>query len=327
MNSKEEQKRLLELTEKRLSELIPNIEPKAIYEPFRYIMEEGGKRIRPILTMLACGAICGTPDKAVDAACAIEILHNFTLVHDDIMDNSPIRRGKETIHQKWDEPTAIIAGDTMVGYAYRILNAYNTGARYPQIVEAMNKALIEVCEGQSYDMQFNTNKNVKIDEYIMMIGKKTSILLQACASLGGNIAEANPEQLKSLDDYAYNLGIAFQIQDDLLDITADQAKFGKQIGQDLLEGKKAFLILKARELAKDAEDKALIEKFFDNDGLAKEEVPAMKRIYEKLNIFTIAQDEIERYLSQAKSALANLNQNQYTDNMLGLLDSLNKRVY
>lgn len=325
MDFKSEQKRLLELTEKRLLEIIPNIEPKELYEPFRYIMEEGGKRIRPILTMLAAGAINGKPEEAIDAACAIETLHNFTLAHDDIMDNSPIRRGKATIHTKWDEPTAILTGDLMVGYAYRFLNKYAENKRYPQIVEQMNRALIEVCEGQAYDMQFNTRKDVKLEEYSKMISQKTSILLQVCVGLGGNIAEASAEELSNLDDYAYNLGIAFQIQDDLLDITADQAKFGKQIGQDLLEGKKAFLILKANELAKDASDRAVIDKFFNNNGLTKEDVPAMKVIYEKLNIFEIAQNEIESYLSKAQQAIEKLKVNEYTSMLVELLNSLNKR--
>lgn len=325
MDFKSEQKRLLEQTEKRLLEIIPAIEPKELYEPFKYIMEEGGKRIRPILTMLAAGAINGKAEEAIDAACAIETLHNFTLAHDDIMDNSPIRRGKATVHVKWDEPTAILTGDLMVGYAYRFLNKYAESKRYPQIVEQMNRALIEVCEGQAYDMQFNTRKDVKLEEYLKMISQKTSILLQVCVGLGGNIAEASTDELSYLDDYAYNLGIAFQIQDDLLDITADQAKFGKQIGQDLLEGKKAFLILKANELAKDASDRALIDKFFNNNGLTKEDVPAMKAIYEKLNIFEIAQNEIEAYLDKAKQAIDKLKQNDYTSMLVELLNSLNKR--
>lgn len=213
----------------------------------------------------------------------------------------------------------------MVGYAYRFLNKYAESKRYPQIVEQMNRALIEVCEGQAYDMQFNTRKDVKLEEYLKMISQKTSILLQVCVGLGGNIAEASAEELSNLDDYAYNLGIAFQIQDDLLDITADQAKFGKQIGQDLLEGKKAFLILKANELAKDASDRAFIDKFFNNNGLTKEDVPAMKAIYEKLNIFEIAQNEIEEYLSKAQQAIEKLKANEFTSMLVELLNSLNKR--
>lgn len=327
MDYKKEQKRLLELIEKRLTELIPNINPQELYEPFRYIMEEGGKRIRPMLTVLACGSVGGNPEKAIDAACAMETLHNFTLAHDDIMDNSSIRRGKETIHTKWNESVGILTGDIMVGYAYRFLEKYAKEKSYYEINKSLTTSLIEVAEGQAYDMQFNTNKNVNLDDYILMISKKTSALLQGSVSMGGNCAGANPEQLKYLDEYAYNLGIAFQIQDDLLDITADQAKFGKQIGQDLLEGKKTFLIIKAREIAKDIQDKELINKFFDNNGLPAEDIKEMKRIYEKLNIFEIAQNSIEEYLNLAKLALQKINQNDYTNMLLDLINSLNKRNF
>ncbi len=327
MEFKEYTQYLLQITETRLPELIPNFPPNEIYEPFRYIMEGGGKRIRPILTMLACGAVSGECEKALDAACSIEILHNFTLVHDDIMDNSPIRRGKETIHRKWDSAVAILSGDAMVGYSYRIMNAYNTQNNYPRIIEALNTSLIEVCEGQAYDMQFNSNQEVALEDYILMISKKTSALLQGCAILGGLVGSATDEQIKALNDYAYSLGIAFQIQDDLLDITADQAKFGKQIGQDILEGKKTFLILKAKELASDNTDLDLINQYFTNNGLAASQVPEMKQLFIKLGIFEIAQTEIERQLALAESAIKSIEQNAYTAMLLALSQSLNKRSF
>jgi geranylgeranyl diphosphate synthase type II len=318
---------LLEKTEKRLFELIPNTAPAQIYEPFRYIMSGGGKRIRPVLTMTACAALCGNADKALDAACAIEVMHNFTLVHDDIMDNSPIRRGKETIHQKWDMPIGILSGDTMVGYSYRFMNAYVAHNNYPRIIDALSTALIEVCEGQAYDMEFNDKKDVCLDDYILMISKKTAALLQACVNLGGLVAEADQAQLKALNDYAYALGIAFQIQDDLLDITADQSKFGKRIGQDIIEGKKTYLMLKAREIAADKEDVQLIQKFFDGNGMSVDFVPQVKAMYEKLGIFEIAQQEIEKNLNTAKNVLANLPQNEYVDLLLQLAESMNKRSF
>ncbi len=327
MDSKTEQKRLLDLIESRLKEIIPNMNPQEVYEPFRYIMAEGGKRIRPMLAVLTCGCICGVPEKAIDAACSIETMHNFTLVHDDIMDNSSIRRGKETVHKKWDESVGILTGDTMVGYSYRFLETYSNETSYREMIKALTTALIEVAEGQTYDMQFNTNKNVELKDYFLMIGKKTSALLQGSVLLGGNCAGASKEELTNLDEYAYNLGIAFQIQDDLLDITANQAKFGKQIGQDLIEGKKSYLILKARELAEDKNDIQLIEKFFNDNGLQKEEIQKMKSIYEKLNIFEIAQNEIEKYLEVATQSINKLKKNEYTEILLDLLKSLNKRNY
>lgn len=327
MDFKEYSNHLLQITEQRLPELIPNFPPDEIYEPFRYIMEGGGKRIRPILTMLSCGAVSGNCESALDAACSIEIMHNFTLVHDDIMDNSPIRRGKETIHRKWDSAVAILSGDAMVGYAYRIMNTYNELANYPKIIDALTTSLIEVCEGQAYDMQFNSNQEVTLDNYILMIGKKTSALLQGCAILGALCGSADENQIKALNDYAYSVGIAFQIQDDLLDITADQAKFGKQIGQDILEGKKTFLILKAKELATDSADVALINQYFANNGLAASQVPDMKNLFIKLGIFEIAQSEIERQLELADNSIKSIAQNEYTAMLLELSKSLNKRSF
>jgi geranylgeranyl diphosphate synthase, type II len=327
MNYNDTYKNLLEQVEKRFQEFIPNFEPKPLYEPFSYIMAGGGKRIRPILTMFACAAIGKEPLYALDAAMAIEIMHNFTLVHDDIMDNSPIRRGRETIHVKWDEPVAILSGDVMVGYSYRALNKSIHNPNYPLMVEALSTSLIEVCEGQAYDMQFNAKKDVSIDDYLLMISKKTSALLQACALLGGLTAEADNHQLKVLNDYAYGLGIAFQIQDDVLDITADQAKLGKKIGQDIIEGKKTFIILKTKQLATDKNDIELINKFFANNGLSAEYVPKLKAIMHKLGIFEIAQNEIEAHLKNAQLALSHLKQNDYTDMLSNLLNSLNNRSF
>ncbi len=327
MNYNDSYTNLLQKVEDKFLEIIPTFEPKVLYEPFSYIMEAGGKRIRPVLTMFACAAIGQDPLYALDAAAAIEIMHNFTLVHDDIMDNSPIRRGRDTIHIKWDEPAAILSGDVMVGYSYRALNKYIDNPNYPRMVEALSTSLIEVCEGQAYDMQFNSKKDVSVDDYILMISKKTSALLQACAILGGLAANADANQLKALNDYAYGLGIAFQIQDDVLDITADQAKLGKSIGEDIIEGKKTFIILKTKELVTEAADIELINKFFENNGLSQEYVPKVKDIMQKLGVFDIAQNEIETHLRNAHIALANLNQNEYTEMLGEMLNSLNKRTF
>lgn len=327
MDYKDTYSQLLKAVEKRFEEFIPNFDPKVLYEPFKYIMAAGGKRIRPVLTMLACGAIGKDPLYALDAAAAIEIMHNFTLVHDDIMDNSPIRRGRETIHVKWDNNAGILSGDVMVGYSYRALNKYTENKNYPLMVEALSTSLIEVCEGQAYDVMFNTKKDVTVEDNLLMISKKTSALLQACAILGGLAAGADNHELKALNDYAYALGIAFQIQDDVLDITADQTKLGKKIGQDILEGKKTFLILKTKELSTEKEDIDLINKFFAGNGLTEAEVPAMTALMYKLGIFDLAQNEIEIHIANAHKALNDLKQNDYTQMLGTLIDSLNKRSY
>lgn len=326
MNYKEYSKQLLDLTEQELATYIPSFQPEEIYVPFRYIMSGGGKRIRPILAMLACGAISGKCETALEAACAIEILHNFTLAHDDVMDNSPTRRGRPTVHTKWDEPTAILTGDIMVGYAYRILGKYAGSKRFPEIIENLNTALIEVCEGQAYDMQFNTNPEVSLENYILMIDKKTAALLEASVKFGGLVADATDEQIDILvHSYAYPLGIAFQIQDDLLDITADQAVFGKPTGQDILEGKKSYLILKAKELASEPADLELIDKYMHSEGLTAEYIPVMKDMFARTGVFDAAEKDIDEYLTSAENALSKLPQNQYTEMLAALARSLNKR--
>ncbi len=313
--------------EVRINELIPVQEPNELYEPFRYIMEGGGKRIRPVLTMLACGAVNNDPYYALDAGAAIEIVHNFTLVHDDIMDNSPIRRGRETIHQKWNSAIGILTGDTMVAYAYKILYKYKDNKNYPEMIDALTDSILEVCHGQAYDMNFNTNQDIGFKEYYQMIGLKTAALLQGCVRLGAAAAGASKEEYEILNDYAYLLGIAFQIQDDVLDILADQTKLGKQIGQDIMEGKKSYIILKAKELVSDDDDKKIIAQFFQENGLDSSFIPIMRQIMDKAGVFTAAQNEIDTLLSNANSAIAKLKQNDYTQMLIHLNNSLNKRKF
>ncbi|MFA7626876.1 MAG: polyprenyl synthetase family protein [Candidatus Kapaibacterium sp.] len=259
MDYKEIYSYYLSLIEKRIAEYVPQLEPERLYEPFRYIMKEGGKRLRPILTVISAGIVGGNPEKAIDCGVAIEILHNFTLVHDDIMDNSPLRRGRQTIHEKWDSATAILTGDVMIGYAYRLLPNSAEHQRADAIRAIFTNELIEVCEGQVLDMMFNQKKEVDKSEYFQMIDKKTARLIESSALIGAHIGLGSDNEINALKHIARYIGLAFQIQDDLLDMTANQNNFGKKLGKDIVEGKKTFLIITAQQKAESMTDKKLLE--------------------------------------------------------------------
>ncbi|MGE5479817.1 MAG: polyprenyl synthetase family protein [Chloroflexota bacterium] len=319
--------RLLELIEAKLEEFVDDSEPASLYEPFKYIMQGRGKRIRPALTLLACGAINSEPTDALAAGCALEVLHNFTLVHDDIMDKSPMRRGRETIHTKWDESVAILSGDMMVGWAYRFLCEHSSSPRFSAVVEAFTDGLIEVCEGQGYDMQIGSGSEVNLDDYILMIEKKTSRLLQSAVKMGANLAGATQEQIEALDNFARSVGIAFQIQDDLLDMIAEQSKFGKKIGQDVFDGKKTYLIIKASSSDLSEDDRSLLDKFFTLNSLPEEDLPALHDLFERNGIYNDAETEAKRWFDIANDSLDELPEGFYR-NMLGwLVDNLNTRKY
>lgn len=277
--------------------------PYGIYDPLRYILSGGGKRIRPVLLILCCEAAEGKDKDALNAALAVEALHNFTLIHDDIMDNADTRRGKQTIHKKWDRDTAILSGDALLGLAYESL-LKTKSPRISEIAEIFNKGIIEVCEGQGYDKEFELKKKVSLDEYIMMINKKTSQLLVCCAKIGVLIGNGKKRLLDAMENYTLNLGLAFQIQDDLLDIFADEKKFGKKIGGDIREGKKTYLLIKGLETVKDKKEKSLLESVITNKGLKKEsDILAVKNIYERYGIIDSATKEIEKYTNMANSHL------------------------
>ena len=303
------------LIEDKLVSFTSKVSPAGIYEPMKYILDGGGKRIRPMLLILCCEAAGGNAREALDAAAAIEILHNFTLVHDDIMDNADTRRGRETIHKKWDSNTAILAGDGLLGYAYKSL-LKTKSERIQEIALSFTEAIIEVCEGQSYDKEFETRKRVKLDEYIMMIDKKTSELLKCCAEIGALIGNASKEETEALKYYALYTGLAFQIQDDLLDIVADEKEFGKKIGGDLYEGKKTYLLLKALETAAEAEDKEMLHYVIENKGVKnRDEVLKVKAIYDKYGVTESASKKVEEYTEMANEQLSKIKDSE-AKNML-----------
>ncbi len=317
-------KEMQELIETKLKEILIVKEPTRLYEPLDYFISDGGKRIRPILTMGAAGAAGGNPEDALLAGCAIEIMHNFTLAHDDIMDNSDFRRGKPTIHKKWNESVAILAGDVMLGVAYDIIPPHKN---YYHIIKTITKGLIEVCEGQVLDMEFNERHDVSMDEYKLMISKKTAALLQTCAVAGAYCADADNKKIEILSNYAKFIGLAFQIQDDMLDMLADEAKLGKKNGLDIEEGKKTYLIIKANELATKQEHRELLSLFNNSNGLSADFVPKFRNMFEEIGVFEQAKEEVDDYFKLAEDSIAGLEESSHKDMLNYLISILYKRNY
>ncbi len=289
--------------ENKLSRLILDKKPKSLYDPCSYILNGGGKRLRPFLLLISAKAVGGDFKDVYNAATAVEVLHNFTLVHDDIMDNSSKRRGRLTLHNKYDLSTAILAGDSLIALAYESL-LKDSKHHTKEIVSTFTRGVIEVCEGQSLDKEFEIRKRVSIDEYKEMIYKKTAALAQMCCSVGAQLCGASKEQIKIVSDYGKNLGMAFQIQDDLLDIMAEEHQFGKTVGSDLLEGKKTYLFLRALEKAKGKEKSDLLN-VIKKKGIKRTEIDKYRNLYIKLDVLKDSEREIMKY---TKLALKNLSQ-------------------
>lgn len=299
------QRKIVEL---RIKKVFAKREPRSLYEPSAYLLESGGKRLRPLLVLLSVKAVGAKFSQAYNAAIAVELLHNFTLVHDDIMDNADKRRGRSTLHKKYDVNTAILAGDSLLSIAYEyLLKDCNGNAK--NILTSFTKGLVEVCEGQSLDKEFELRNNVSLNEYVEMIRKKTAAMAEMCCSIGAQIGGGTKTEINALETYGRNIGIAFQIQDDLLDIIADEAEFGKVVGGDLIEGKKTFLFIKAFEKAKGEDKKALFEMIL-NKGIKRHQVDQYKEIYTRLGILDEAKKSIFHYSDIAVSSLNKLSKNE-----------------
>ncbi|MEN8123823.1 MAG: polyprenyl synthetase family protein [Bacteroidota bacterium] len=288
-------------------------EPVNLYEPIHYILNLGGKRLRPILTLLSCDIFSGDYRNALDAALAIEMFHNFTLMHDDIMDEAPIRRGKTTVHKKWDINTGILSGDALMILAYQLFENYE-GEIFKQIVSLFNKTAIEVCEGQQYDIDFEIKRDVSLLEYKNMIGFKTAVLVAAALKMGAIIANAEKKEASLIYDFGFNLGMAFQLQDDYLD-TFGTKEFGKKIGGDILEDKKTFLVLKTLELASE-EDKKNLEILFSINDKSDEKIKKVTNYFKKYKVDKSIQFEIEKYTLKAFADIEKLNVSQENKNIL-----------
>ena len=309
--------------EKTFSSFLKNSSPKSLYDPCAYIMKSGGKRLRPFLVILSYYAITCKTSGVYNAAAAVELLHNFTLVHDDIMDNADKRRGRLTLHIKYDVNTAILAGDSLLALAYQYL-LKDCKENDKSVLNTFTKGLLEVCEGQSYDTDFENQKKVTIDEYNLMIQKKTAALAETCCSIGAQLGGGSKAEIKALSDYGKYLGMAFQYQDDLLDIVGDESEFGKTVGGDLVEGKKTFLFLRALEKAK-GENKVALKKVIENKGIRRNQVKKYRAIYEELGILEEAKLEVEKYTKKALNSCKKLKNEKAVNILIWLANSLIER--
>lgn len=277
-------------------------EPEVLYAPISYTMSQGGKRLRPILVLMACDAFKGNVKKAIEPAVGIELFHNFTLLHDDVMDNADIRRGKPTVHRRWNSNVAILSGDTMLTMGTQYLSHIDP-AKLPAALELFNRTAIEVYEGQQYDMDFEVRRDVSITEYLEMIRLKTSVLLGAACKLGAIIAGAPEKDQIAIYDMGQNLGLAFQLQDDYLDVWGNEKTFGKAIGGDIMNNKKTYLLIQALNNAQGDDAMQLRRWITDPYAIAEEKVPAVRAIYERLGLNRAIKEKIEKYVRIAIDAL------------------------
>ncbi|MEE3225100.1 MAG: polyprenyl synthetase family protein [Bacteroidota bacterium] len=280
-------------------------EPVNLYEPIDYILQLGGKRLRPVLTLMATDIFGSDHKKALDAALAVEVFHNFSLVHDDIMDDAPLRRGQETVHEKWDINTGILSGDAMLINAYQLFENYE-GETFRELAKLFSKTAIEVCEGQQYDVDFETRDDVTIPEYLKMIEYKTAVLVGAALKMGALVAEASSENAQRIYDYGRDLGIAFQLQDDYLDAFGDPKSFGKQVGGDIIENKKTFLYLTALQKLDPTHSKQLQHLFSINPQDPSEKIETVKQLFIDSGAAEATQQEIENYTQKALNVLETL---------------------
>jgi geranylgeranyl diphosphate synthase, type II len=289
-----------ELIEAEIAHIRIPEEPDRLYTPIRYLLGLGGKRMRPVLSMLAAELFGADPKKALNPGLAIEFFHNFSLIHDDIMDEAPLRRGFETVHQKWDDKVALLSGDALFVVAYQYLARNETKYINP-LLHLFSVTVMEVCEGQQMDMDFELRHDVTIPEYIEMIRLKTSVLLGGALEMGAIVADASEEDRKHIYLFGQHIGIAFQLQDDILDLYGDPEKFGKQIGGDVIANKKTFLAIKAKELASQEQLSQLAALESEKDKTKK--VEATKAIFDALGIRELARQEMERHFAIAMDSI------------------------
>ncbi|MEM6967628.1 MAG: polyprenyl synthetase family protein [Bacteroidota bacterium] len=274
--------------------------PTGLYEPIDYIMSLGGKRIRPVLLLMGCNLFSDEVEGALPAAFAVEVFHNFTLLHDDIMDEAPLRRGKPTVHEKYNQNTGILSGDVMLVYAYELMLRVKSKAQLADLLAVFNRFAIEVCEGQQSDMDFEERNDVTIPEYLKMIEQKTAALIAGSLKIGALIGGADESDAHHLFEFGRNIGIAFQLQDDILDTYGDPAKFGKKVGGDIAQNKKTFLVLKTMELADD-EGKGKLSYLMNETTIIdeREKINAVKSVFDQFQVRSISTALMEKYLATA----------------------------
>ncbi|MBT0607804.1 polyprenyl synthetase family protein [Aequorivita echinoideorum] len=289
-----------------LQNAINQKEPSHLYQPIDYILSLGGKRIRPTLTLLVCDIFGEDHKKAINAALAVELFHNFSLIHDDIMDNAPLRRGKETVHEKWDVNTAILSGDAMLILAYQFFENYEP-KMFQKLAMLFSKTALEVCEGQQWDMDFETRDDVTLEEYLKMIDYKTAVLIGAAMKMGAIVAKTSEADAEKIYQFGRNLGIAFQLQDDYLDVFGNPENFGKQVGGDIISNKKTFLYLNSLENGSMKEKEDLQNLFSINPKDPADKIETVKQIYESSGASEATKKAIELYTLKAFENLESLN--------------------
>lgn len=319
-------KQYVEIIEVGLAEIDFPDSPETLYEPQRYVLEGGGKRFRPVLTLLGCGLCGGNPKDGLPAALAVELLHNFTLMHDDIMDQADSRRGRESVHVKWNLSTAILAGDGMFTQALLQLQHLPESVDHKKISKEFLYSVNRVCEGQALDMEFETQKTVSSREYLQMIDGKTGALVRSSLKMGGMVAGAESGQLEKLDETGRLLGLAFQIQDDWLDVVADPEKFGKKQAGDIYEGKKTYLMTLALENSNKDEKKWLLD-CLNSKPLKNSDVTDIIQFFKSKGILLKAEQEKEFYYSEAKKIVQSFDDSIYKQDLIKLIQTLKDREY
>jgi len=297
-------------------------QPENLYQPISYILELGGKRLRPVLTLMTTEIFNADYKTALNAALSIEVFHNFSLIHDDIMDEAPLRRGQETVHQKWDLNTGILSGDAMLIMAYQLFENY-TPNTFQALARLFSKTALEVCEGQQYDIDFETRNDVTIPEYLTMIEYKTAVLVGAAMKMGAIVANASTDDQNSIYEFGKNLGIAFQLQDDYLDAFGDPETFGKQVGGDIIENKKTYLYIKALQLATQADKNELNNLFATNSETNAYKIEKVKQIFEDSGSSKATKEAIKKYTQKAFSDLENL---QISEDKKALLKTFGEQL-
>lgn len=297
---------ILKMVNEFLDHLSYDRKPESLYEPIKYVLSMGGKRIRPTLMLLAYNLYKENPEDILMNACALETYHNYTLLHDDLMDNADMRRGHLTVHKKWNDNTAILSGDSMLVLAFQRMMQCDT-KHLKDILDLFTVTALEIGEGQQYDMEFETRNDVKEEEYIEMIRLKTSVLLACALKIGAILADASAEDADNLYKFGEQIGLAFQLQDDYLDVYGDSKVFGKEIGGDITSNKKTYMLINAFNKANDAQRKELTRWVSARDFDRNEKVDAVTRLYNEIGIDQLAQDKIAYYFAQSKKYLDAVN--------------------
>lgn len=292
-------------------------EPERLYEAARHLPGTGGKRVRPILCLLSCQAVGGEPNKAIKAAAAIELVHTFTLIHDDIMDRDDMRRGVPSVHEAYGEPTAILAGDLLFSKAFQLCD--------PAVYRILAKVSAEVCEGQEMDMSFEGRLDVSEKEYLEMIRKKTAALIEAATKSGAILGGGSEEDIRLLADCGLNAGMAFQVHDDILGITGDEKKLGKPVGSDVVEGKKNIIAIKALEFS-EGDDRKTLKEILGGEDKTGEDIETAIRIFNESRALDYAREMGERYIQSARKSIEKLPESEAREDLLEIGDFIIKRM-